>query len=499
MSRIRLNLNEDKTTIYWITFVIIFYLFVAYKSVGFNNYDEHFQIIEFAQYKLGNIARENLAWEYDAQIRPALQPSICFIIFGTLNRFGIQDPYILSFILRAITAIAFVLSMLYFIKSNIEKIERRFYTFFFILSFFLWFIPYINVRFSSEGWSGIFVLLSLGILSDHETVVKRKKIILLGFLFGIAVLFRYQTAVMVAGALLWMVFVKRCNFNIISLFIFSVLAILLLGVGLDYWLYNEYCLTLYNYFYVNLVKDVSSQFGTSPWYEIIRYITFSPGPLGILLIGLLIFFIIKMPKDILVWTILPFLIIHSIIPHKEVRFIFPVANLAPIVVIRSIQMLKKLPISKVKKLVAIGILITINISGLYYIALNGAGNSLISVTEFIHKKAKGGKKINLIYVAGLNPYSEWNKPKDSFYSIDCIEKQEIYSVWEDYAIIPKKERVNLLILSPEEITGPKTLELLDHLQFRKVYQNIDALSLLIGNVYDSSKSENLRILYEYSK
>jgi phosphatidylinositol glycan class B len=52
------------------------YLLTAIHSNGFHHPDEHYQIVELAGLKGGWNTGANLTWEYDAQIRPALQPMI---------------------------------------------------------------------------------------------------------------------------------------------------------------------------------------------------------------------------------------------------------------------------------------------------------------------------------------------------------------------------------------------------------------------------------------
>ena len=52
------------------------YIITAFFSVGYHQLDEHYQILEFANYKLGLTYPGYLAWEFDAHIRPSLQPLI---------------------------------------------------------------------------------------------------------------------------------------------------------------------------------------------------------------------------------------------------------------------------------------------------------------------------------------------------------------------------------------------------------------------------------------
>jgi phosphatidylinositol glycan class B len=43
------------------------------------------------------------------------------------------------------------------------------------------------------------------------------------------------------------------------------------------------------------------------------------------------------PKDILTWVLVPFLAVHFIIPHKEIRFLFPMIGFLPIMILRTAE------------------------------------------------------------------------------------------------------------------------------------------------------------------
>ena len=84
---------------------VVFFLLTAFFSEGFYHGDEHFQIIEFAQFKLGKTAQVNLPWEFEAQIRPTLQPVLAMGIFYVCDLISIIDPHTQAFVLRLITSI----------------------------------------------------------------------------------------------------------------------------------------------------------------------------------------------------------------------------------------------------------------------------------------------------------------------------------------------------------------------------------------------------------
>jgi len=49
---------------------ILISILMAWNSEGFYHYDEHYQIIEFAQYKAGKAVQDGLAWEFHEKVRP---------------------------------------------------------------------------------------------------------------------------------------------------------------------------------------------------------------------------------------------------------------------------------------------------------------------------------------------------------------------------------------------------------------------------------------------
>ena len=61
----------------WLIIVsFVLHLTAVYFNVGFMSPDEHYQISEFADYKLGVTPKEDLHWEFHGQVRPAIQPAI---------------------------------------------------------------------------------------------------------------------------------------------------------------------------------------------------------------------------------------------------------------------------------------------------------------------------------------------------------------------------------------------------------------------------------------
>jgi phosphatidylinositol glycan class B len=107
------------------------------------------------------------------------------------------------------------------------------------------------------------------------------------------------------------------------------LAAFALSVLCDRWLYGEWEFPAYHYFAENIIHDKAASFGVWPWYAYADWIFFRGIPPVSLfyLVLTLLFFLIK-PFDILTWMCLPFLLIHLWVPHKELRFLFPLSPFA---------------------------------------------------------------------------------------------------------------------------------------------------------------------------
>jgi phosphatidylinositol glycan class B len=478
--------------------VLLFYLLVAYNSVGFHQFDEHFQIAEFANYKLGWIDSTKLPWEFREKIRPGLQPFICFFVFKVCQLLGETDGYNLVLVLRVITAVFSVVVMTFLKNSYKSKIGSKLYPFLLFITFFLWFLPYLNVRFSSETWSGLFLVWSIAIIQTDKNRGELKRFFLIGVLLGISILCRYQSCLFVLGIGLWFIVINNVKTKGLVQFIFSLLVIFIVGVLIDRWLYGQYTITFYNYFHTNIVKNVASSFGTLPWYWIMLYVIKAPGPIGLLIFISFFVILFFQPKDILVWAIVPFVVIHSIIPHKELRFIFPIANLCPLIIIQGYQNIKGrigLPVKYI--LVVLVVLLTFfNIAGLIAISFTGASGQ-VAVTNFIHRHYKN-RHINLIVNNSVNPYIDGPPLCNTFYDGRAVTRHYITTFWkEDLFKYKQPGAANLLVIAEDDYTGSKNLKLFEKYHLIKVYQNIPDITETIYQYYDESLNNGSIWLYEF--
>ncbi len=336
---------------------ILVHILAAIFSVGYFQVDEHFQILEFTAFKLGIADENDIAWEFHDQIRPAIQPAFAFGMVKFFNLLSLKSPFFHATILRIISAILSVGCMYLLIISFIHEIKSEFLKrWFLFLSLMIWFLPYIHVRFSSENWTGLacwsgFALIFIPNLPQFGIKKKYIKELVVGVLFGLSFIFRFQTGLMIGGIFLWLLFIKKER--ILNLFvIFSgILLSLLLGFVIDHWFYGEWTFTAWNYFNINLLQNKVSSFGIEPWWYYFEEIVLKGvPPYSILIVFCTLIVWVFFPKHPLTWATIPFIAIHFLIGHKELRFLFPLLNILPLVFILSIQIIgENFRFNKLKK------------------------------------------------------------------------------------------------------------------------------------------------------
>ena len=477
------------------------YFVTAYQSEGYYHPDEHYQIIEFANHKLGNIEAQDLAWEYKARIRPALQPGIAWVIFQVLDYFTVRDPYHQAAFLRMISALLSVFAISVFVKLTLHLVQPKYQRGYILLSYFLWFIPLIGVRFSSETWSGLFFLLSISVFLGN----KEKKLwlyALLGILLGLSFLLRFQSALLSFGFIVWLVFVGKEKLNNIVIILTFILLTVQMGIFIDTWFYGEYILTFFNYFYVNIIADVASQFGVSPWYIICWYILKFPTlPIGIIILLAWVILSIKKPLNIFLWSVIPFILIHSIIPHKEERFLFPIVFFMPILLILAWQELPYIARMPKKKLthyvsyLVLGIIILINVTGIIAGLSKSAGVGRMAISKYIHTQ-HADTPVNLYALPGSNPYQPWPMLPASFYKEKNLKAIQIHSINELNLLKLNENQKNILVLQKAFLYHNNDQIQLNRVACVKIKQSVPKWIEWLNQLYQGFDNGSILCLYE---
>lgn len=304
---------------------LLAFVLTAVFSAGHHQSDEHYQILEFAQYQLGKTTASELPWEFDEQMRPSLHPWLAYVAISVLQLFHITDPFAIALLFRLTSAVLlwWVIGKLNAAVCRVYFPEQRWAQHFIFCSFLMWYTPYISVRFSSENLSAAFLLL--GLYYSFRPIKTNRVMLVMGLCFGLSVLFRYQLGIAVAGLFMWLLLIDKTKPAQLGILVLAAVAVVAAGTYLDYLFYDEWVFAPFNYLKLNLIDGKAATFGRDPWWYYLAYaaLLLLP-PFGLVLLGGFFSSLLRLPKSRFSWCIIPFLTIHILIEHKEMRFLFPV-------------------------------------------------------------------------------------------------------------------------------------------------------------------------------
>ena len=434
----------------FILIVFLIYIVTAFFSIGYYHPDEHFQILEFCNYKLGNLSAEKLPWEFHEKIRPALQPVIALGTIKLLNIFSIYNPFIYTLVLRIISALIawFILARLTIMLTENFSSEtgKRVFLFFSLL---FGFVPFLSVRFSSENYSAIAFLGAVCFILKYRSIIKEKveyRLIFVGLLLGLSFFFRFQIAFAVFGVGMWLIIINKIAWKNLMIILLSGVITILICVMVDWWFYEESVITPYNYFYSNIIENKASDFGVEPWwYYFSKFIKRVPFPFGILLLLLFFIGLLKKPKDIMVWSIIPFVLAHIIVGHKELRFLFPVTfQFTYLVAVGLEHVVNVFKIHKYWRVIFV-IIIILNLPALATNMFFPADKQLYFY-KYLYDKSPDDKillvsrELNTLYKTGLETY---------FYESPNITCVEFKNDTDFFQFLNKSEQDTIYVLERE--------------------------------------------------
>ena len=309
-----------------ILFSLTLHVCAAFFSEGRAHPDSDYQILEFAHSKIDTGMSLTLPWEFFEQIRPAVQPAIAY---GVYQYGSGPDPFSTALVLRLISAgLGFVSIWLlcgYALRWLSQGWAR---TALVLLTGFFWLLPFLNARFASEAWAGAFLCLGILLMLVACDEKHRSSLALAaaaGVVLGFSFYFRFPTAFALVGLGLWLVFIKRPGIRILAVAALGFLLALGLNIVLDFWFYGKWTLTPVNYFLANLIDGQAVQYGVDPWwYYIEKLALLLAPPFSLILLLAILAAVILRPGNVLVWTVVCFVVGHSFIDHKETRFLMPV-------------------------------------------------------------------------------------------------------------------------------------------------------------------------------
>lgn len=317
---------------------LVVFLITSFTSIGYHHSDEHWQLLEFANFKLGRSPAHSLASEYRREMRSAFQPAVAYAAITLCESVDIKNPFTIALVLRIISSLlawlAFAMLVLKSRQLGIFESSKKMLA---LVSLLLWFIPYTSCRFSNENWSGFLFCFGLLVVATAEKYTPTQ-FFFSGLLVGLSYLCRFQIVFAILGLLVWLLFIKQIQLQKVLILICGFLLMVGVGFILDKWFYGHFTFTAYNYFYVNLVEGVAASFGVSPWWFYFQMILESAAaPLSVLILIIYFFSLYKQPTHLVHIVVLFFLVGHSLVGHKELRFLFPMVFFLPILLVLGYQ------------------------------------------------------------------------------------------------------------------------------------------------------------------
>jgi phosphatidylinositol glycan class B len=388
---------------------LIVHVVAAWFSSGWHHPDEHFQLIEFAQHINGHVNASELPMEFHQAMRPTLQVWLSYIQIQFYHFIGINNPFIIAFLMRLLIAFAGIGAAFYF-HQQLKYRSATTAKIHLLLSLFTWALVYVHVRFSSENLTGLLLVLGNVFLFKEQTV---KNIAIGFFLLGMAFEARFQTGFYILGIGLYLLIQRKYSFRQWIWASFSGCIAIAACSLLDCYYYQTWTFTPWNYFNLNIFHQVAASFGTEPWYWYLAQINekLIP-PFGFGILAGLILCVWKPSYRMIGFGLLFFLIGHSLVGHKEFRFLFPLAYFIPLLLVLVYEQLSDLFATKYPLLlprIAL-VLIIVNAVTLGIVALSPA-HQLVPLLNAINQNVPAHAKV---YYTEEHPFYS-GRNKNSFY------------------------------------------------------------------------------------
>lgn len=326
--------------------LVVFCIVITYSAFslyGYHQDDEFGRFIGWYLYKLGLRQEDSLAIDYSLQMRPWVQTLFYYITLGPVIKLIGYQHFIIERITHVIHLFLFLFCLRYFIRTLERSKGPRMKRIIWFCAL-LWFVPSMAIRHSAETGGLLFMMLASYAWFQAEK--KTNNYLLAGLLAGLSFYTRFNLSVyfffFVAGYLAYEVFTSNIKIEKYIGFAWGVLFSLTIGLIIDFWGYGELTFSPYHYFYQNLIQGMASSFGTRPWYYFwLQAMAYTAQPL--LWVFMVSAVYINRANQFTIATIagiFGFFLVHSIIGHKEMRFIFPMVVPMAFVLIKTFQTVK---------------------------------------------------------------------------------------------------------------------------------------------------------------
>jgi phosphatidylinositol glycan class B len=278
--------------------------------------DENFQLLEQGHRYFFGIGL--VPWEFSIGTRSPVLPFLLGLVFAAAEPLvGGPEGYILAArILLALSSLAGVVAV-YRMGQRVSSTHA-------ILGGLVtatWFeLVYFAGRPLTEALSTTVLLVGLSLASVSDRELTSKRIIYIGFCFGLCLMLRLHLALGILIAWIWVARLYAERWRLMA--VGALIPVSVFGIA-DAIVWGEPFHSYFESLRLNLFQGVASKFGAHPfdWYVRLFAARWSYAAPVLLLLILL------RTRQSILWVLVAFgiLISHSLIPHKEYRFVFPVS------------------------------------------------------------------------------------------------------------------------------------------------------------------------------
>ena len=311
-----------RTIFYILGVALLVQLTAVFSFPNLHHPDELFQVYEQAhRLAFGYGIR---TWEFEDGIRSLVIPYLVSKLFLATSLFSSQ-PVAYLFVSQLVLSVLSVVTV-----ASVYRMGCRLSQLHGILVGIVsatWFeMVYFSYRPLTEAIASDFLLIALSISSYTEKLSQRR-LLLVGFCVATALMIRFH---LFFGILFLAVSVARYHFRErwFPLVLGGAPVLLVFG-GADYLVWGSPFHSFYQAFLANVVQSKASTYGVEPdyWYiQKLYYLWAGASPLIVFLIAI-------RGRKSLSWigVALSIIVSHSLIPHKEYKFIFPASAILLIV------------------------------------------------------------------------------------------------------------------------------------------------------------------------
>lgn len=414
----------------WLLVSLAIHLVAGVMSVGFYDMDEHFQVMEFLSYKLGRTPVGNLAPEFLELDRSWMQPTLYEGIARFWMALGVRAPSVWACSMRIFSAIVGWASLVglslcaypWLTVPGLPEQSKKWRERAVLMMTFLYCMPYIHARTSSENLGGSFFFLAVALLfiaglnpgkmlgnsnSSRFTQLSWSSSLGIGCLLGLSFTCRYQMGFMILGFVLWCALAARVEIKKLMGMALGGALMVALEVVLDWRGFGVWTFAPWNYLRVAVLEGKAAKTGEFPWWYYFEFLKNDVPILGNLLAGGVIIAWLRYPTHILTLSTAPFFIAHVFLAHKEPRYLFPMVSGVPILFTLGwkylsdrFSQMKAFELTKPVLRIVFFILLAINGAGLVVATLKPAMVQPLLHTYFFDHQ----DEIKKVYYLGRDPF-----------------------------------------------------------------------------------------------